>query len=152
MITAITPGTNNPCMNRQKISSCRLREVATSIVGTVSAYREGTMTFLRPMDSAIIPTNGAAMATARMVALTVRLTSISEAWYRCCRYGSSGCVQYTFRKVHMPASMQATMAPRGGGTAASRPEAEFCAARSIERSGEAFQGQNTSPLTGAEFN
>ena len=37
------------------------------------------MTFLRPMDSAMRPTKGATSATARMVELTVMLTSISEA-------------------------------------------------------------------------
>ena len=78
-MTQTTPGTNKPCMKRQKMSCFRVCEVATSMVGTVSAYSEGTMTFLRPTDSAMRPTNGAASATARMVALTVRLTSISEA-------------------------------------------------------------------------
>ena len=79
MMTQTTPGTKIPCMKRQKISSFKVCEVATSMVGTVSAYRLGTMTFLRPIDSAMSPTNGATSATARMVELTVRLTSISEA-------------------------------------------------------------------------
>src|ERR1035438_295406 len=66
------------------------------------------------MDSASRPMKGAVSAIARMVALTVSDTAISEAWKICWRYGSSGCVSYTFKNVHIPASMQATMTTRGG--------------------------------------
>src|SRR5664279_5089284 len=97
IMTTITPGTNTPCMNRQKTSWCRVCEVAASRVGAVSAYSEGTITFLRPTDSASSPMKGAVSAIARMVALTVSETAISEALKTCCRYGSSGCVLYTFR-------------------------------------------------------
>ena len=80
IMTATTPGTKTPCMKRQKMSWFSECEVATSIVAGVSKYRHGTMTFLRPIDSAINPITGATSATARIVALTVMLTSISEAW------------------------------------------------------------------------
>lgn len=78
-ITAITPGTKMPCAKRQKISMRRLVEVAASAVGIVSRKSEGTITFLRPRRSAIIPMKGAAIAVAKMVALTVKLTCNSEA-------------------------------------------------------------------------
>ncbi len=85
MMTTITPGTNSPCMKRQKMSCRRFWEVAASSVGTVSANRDGTITFLRPMDSASRPTKGAASATAKMVALTVRLTAMAEVLYSRCK-------------------------------------------------------------------
>src|SRR5664280_3296374 len=134
-MTTITPGTNTPCMNRQKTSWCRVCEVAASRVGAVSAYSEGTITFLRPTDSASSPMKGAVSAIARMVALTVSETAISEALKTVCRYGSSGCVLYTFRNVHMPANMQATIATRGG-AAASTLETELGAVTSISKERE----------------
>jgi hypothetical protein len=79
MITAMTPGTNNPCMNRQKMSAERLCAVAASSVGTAIAKSAGTMTFLRPMDSAIRPVTGARMATDSVTAPTVKLTCTSVA-------------------------------------------------------------------------
>ncbi len=53
----------------------RLVEVAARAVGMVSRNSEGTMTFLRPRRSAIMPIMGAVRAVARIVALTVKLTS-----------------------------------------------------------------------------
>ncbi len=85
MMTTITPGTNAPCINRQKMSWCRFCEVAASVVGTVSANSDGTMTFLRPTDSASKPMNGAVKAIARMVELTVSETAISDALKICRR-------------------------------------------------------------------
>ena len=79
MITAITPGTNNPCANRHRMSSCRLLAVAVSSVIAPIANNDGTMTFLRPMDSATNPTNGAVSATDKVTAPTVRLTATSDA-------------------------------------------------------------------------
>lgn len=67
------------------MSARRLVEVAARAVGTVSRNIEGTMTFLRPRSSAIIPMGGAVRAVARMVALTVKLTSNSEARRRPCK-------------------------------------------------------------------
>jgi hypothetical protein len=49
-------------------------EVAASAVGKVRRKSEGAITRLRPRRSASNPTNGATKATAKMAALTVRLT------------------------------------------------------------------------------
>ncbi len=78
-MTAITPGTKSPCAKRQKISACKLVEVAASAVGIASKNNEGTMTFLRPRRSAIMPMMGAVRAVAKIVALTVKLTCNSVA-------------------------------------------------------------------------
>ena len=78
-MTAMTPGTKRPWAKRQKMSAPRLVEVAARAVGMVSRKSEGTMTFLRPRRSAIMPMKGAVRAVAKIVALTVRLTSNSEA-------------------------------------------------------------------------
>jgi len=67
-------------------------EVAARAVGMASRKREGTMTFLRPRRSAIIPMMGAVSAVAKMVALTVRLTASSEAWKIWRKSGSKGWV------------------------------------------------------------
>ena len=106
----MTPGTNSPWAKRQKMRACRFCEVAASRVGTARAKSAGTMTFLRPMVSAIMPVTGAMSATASVMAPTVRLTSISEAWKRRWKSGSNGCVQYTFRNVQAPAIITAKMA------------------------------------------
>ena len=68
-----------PWRNRQNTSDDDAVEVAASSVGMVSRKSAGTITFLRPMRSAIRPTMGAARATPKVVALTVRLTCNSEA-------------------------------------------------------------------------
>ena len=78
----MTPGTKSPWAKRQKMRACRLGDVAASRVGTARAKSAGTMTFLRPMVSAIRPVIGAMSATASVMAPTVMLTSISEAWNR----------------------------------------------------------------------
>ncbi len=78
-MTAMTPGTKSPWAKRQKMSARRLVEVAASAVGIASRNSDGTMTFLRPRRSAIIPMMGAVRAVAKMVALTVKLTANSEA-------------------------------------------------------------------------
>ena len=75
----MTPGTNRPWAKRQKTSAPRLVEVAAKAVGMVRRNSDGTMTFLRPRRSAIMPMMGAVRAVAKMVALTVRLTANSEA-------------------------------------------------------------------------
>lgn len=79
MITAMTPGTNNPCMKRQKMSADRLCAVAASSVGTAIAKSAGMMTFFRPMLSASMPMTGAMMATDSVTAPTVKLTCTSVA-------------------------------------------------------------------------
>jgi len=110
MITAITPGTNSPCMNRQKMRAWSVCAVAPSSVTTAMANSAGTITFLRPTDSAIMPTNGAAAATDTVTAPFVRLTCISDARKIRMKSGSSGCVQYTFKNVQAPAIITAKMA------------------------------------------
>ena len=68
------PGVAIPCTNRQKISCCRLFDVAASTVATVSAHAEPTMTRRRPRRSASRPMNGAVIATATVGAVMVRPT------------------------------------------------------------------------------
>ena len=51
------------------------------------------MTRLRAMCSVKIPKTGAEIATARVVADTVRPTPVFEARNRCASIGSKGCVQ-----------------------------------------------------------
>ncbi len=78
-MTAMTPGTKMPWAKRQKMRARRVCEVAARAVGMVRRKSEGTITFLRPRRSAIMPMKGAVMAVAKMVALTVKLTWSSEA-------------------------------------------------------------------------
>ncbi len=75
----MTPGTNMPWAKRHKMSARKLPEVAARAVGTANRNNEGTITFLRPRRSAIMPMNGAVRAVAKIVALTVKLTFSSEA-------------------------------------------------------------------------
>jgi hypothetical protein len=64
----------------------------------------GIITFLRPRISAIIPTKGAAKATASVAEETVRLTASFEALKIWWNRGNNGCVEYKDRKAQKPTS------------------------------------------------
>ena len=90
-VTAKTPGVTRPWTKRQKTTWLSVRAVDASSVAAASANAAATMTRRLPHASARLPTNGAAMATASVVAVTVRLTAKWEAPKTRWNSGSSGC-------------------------------------------------------------
>ena len=86
------PGETSPCTNRQKINCGSVTAVDASAVAIASANADATIVRRNPKRSATRPTIGAAMATASVGAVTVRLTAKLDAWNVRARSGSSGCV------------------------------------------------------------
>jgi hypothetical protein len=91
MVTAKIPGVNTPCQKRQKRSWRRLPASAASRIGAASRNADHTITRLRPNRSAAAPANGAATATARVDAVTIRLTAAAEEPNSRASIGNSGC-------------------------------------------------------------
>src|SRR5512133_2416528 len=113
-MTATTPGTHSPCTKRHAIKVRKLVAVPQSMVAAVSRNSDGTMTRLRPLRSASAPTKGPISATAKITALTVKLTPSSLAWKILRKYGNRGCVLYTLKNVHMPATITAIIVRSSG--------------------------------------
>jgi hypothetical protein len=91
-VTAKIGGSSRPCTNRQNTSAARLGASAAIAVGTTRRNIAVTMTRLRPSESATAPVKGAMSATAKVEALTVRLTSAGLAAKVCASSGSRACV------------------------------------------------------------
>ena len=109
MITAKIPGVNTPCRNRQKSSCPKLVAVAASSVGAASRNAAGTITRLRPKRSATTPARGAAIATARVEAVTTRLIAAAETRNSRASMGSSGCGAKIVTNAQNPANTTAAV-------------------------------------------
>src|SRR5206468_2797217 len=97
------------------MSEWRVAEVAPPRVARPRRAADQTMTRLRPMRSATMPAKGAARATPKVAAVTVRLTAALPTWKRVAKSGRMGWVTKRLRKAQKPAST--TGAVRGEGAA-----------------------------------
>ena len=94
---------NKPCAKRQAMSVGSVFAVAVPIVTAPKSRIALTMTRLRPTRSARKPTNGAASAQARVIAVIVRPTAASDAWNVERSSGSNGWVAYISMNALAPA-------------------------------------------------
>src|ERR1044072_9797377 len=90
-------GNAKPSTKRQNTSACRLGASAIMTSGIVAKTIAAAITRLRPSTSAIAPANGAEIAIASVVAVTVRLICAGVGSNSRASEGSNDCGPYRFK-------------------------------------------------------